>query len=70
MKLDLKDEEGRPRKGIEQYIGVIARDRGIELKTLKKMLHDRDQNRKWKNGQTLKENGKGKKEEEEEITYE
>ena len=35
-------KQGRPRKEWEHYIGEKPRDRGIELKTLKKMVQDRD----------------------------
>jgi hypothetical protein len=40
----------RPGKEWGQYIGEIATDRGMKLKSLKKIAQDRDQYMKWING--------------------
>ena len=45
---------GKTKKGMGA--GEIERCRGIELNVLKKMVHDREQYRKWINGPTLKGN--------------
>ena len=44
-----EDEEGR-------YIGEIAWEEEYNYKTLKKMVQDREQYRKWINGKTMNRN--------------
>ena len=46
----------RSRKKWEQYIAEVTRNRGLELKTLKKMAQDKDQYRKWINSPSMKGN--------------
>ena len=60
LKLDLRGEDREGWEGNENNIGEIAKDRGTELKTIKKVVHDRDQYRK----RIVKGNREGKEKEE------